>query len=74
MSGLRSALGSAAIAVLGLGFGLWFAMVPAEHRRKDLKTLPGSHTVKTEALMVQMLKDAAESKDNLARDLKGPFK
>ncbi|XP_043967597.1 ubiquinol-cytochrome-c reductase complex assembly factor 3 [Gambusia affinis] len=81
MSGMRTILTStAAIASMGLGYGLWFVISPGEQRRKEmLKNLPESNPVRMEetrqrnAMLMQVLKDAAETSDNLARGL-GPGK
>ncbi|XP_032433970.1 ubiquinol-cytochrome-c reductase complex assembly factor 3 [Xiphophorus hellerii] len=81
MSAMRTTLTStAAIASMGLGYGLWSVISPGEQRRKEmLKNLPESNPVRMEetrqrnAMLMQVLKDAAETSDNLARGL-GPEK
>ncbi|XP_014880687.1 ubiquinol-cytochrome-c reductase complex assembly factor 3 [Poecilia latipinna] len=81
MSGMRTILTStAAIAFMGLGYGMWSVISPGEQRRKEmLKNLPESNPVRMEetrqrnAMLMQVLKDAAETSDNLARGL-GPGK
>ncbi|XP_026199827.1 ubiquinol-cytochrome-c reductase complex assembly factor 3 [Anabas testudineus] len=82
MSRLRTVVSSTAIvAVLAFGFGSWFVMTPREEERKVLvKNMPESNPAKMEemrkrnALMMQVLKEAAQSKDNIARDMGGPVK
>ncbi|XP_070760939.1 ubiquinol-cytochrome-c reductase complex assembly factor 3 [Enoplosus armatus] len=82
MSSLRTILNSTAmVAVLGIGYGMWSIMAPGEERRKELiKNLPESNPVRMEetrkrnALVMQALKEAAETNDNIARGLGGPAK
>ncbi|XP_054880808.1 ubiquinol-cytochrome-c reductase complex assembly factor 3 [Poeciliopsis prolifica] len=81
MSGMRTILiSTAAIASMGLGYGMWSVISPGEERRKEmLKNFPESNPVRMEetrqrnAMLLQVLKDAAETSDNLARGL-GPGK
>ncbi|KAM4745628.1 ubiquinol-cytochrome-c reductase complex assembly factor 3 [Anableps anableps] len=81
MSGMRTILTStAAIAAMGLGYGMWSVISPGEERRNEmLKNLPESNPVRMEetrqrnAMLMQVLKQAAETNDNLAREL-GPGK
>ncbi|XP_073321751.1 ubiquinol-cytochrome-c reductase complex assembly factor 3 [Pagrus major] len=71
---LRTLLSSSAlIAMLGLGYGMWALISPGEERRRELvKNLPESNPVrmdetrKRNALVMQALKDAAETNDNIA--------
>ncbi|KPP58130.1 UPF0723 protein C11orf83-like [Scleropages formosus] len=75
MSGMRTLLTSgAAVAIVGLGFGMWSAMSPGDEQRQEmLKNLPESNPVRMEetrqrnALVLQVLKEAAETNDNVAR-------
>ncbi|AWP06617.1 Activated RNA polymerase II transcriptional coactivator p15 isoform 2 [Scophthalmus maximus] len=75
MSSLRSILSSGAVvAMVGVGFGMWTVIAPGEDRRKELlKNLPESNPMRMEetrrrnALVMQALKDAAETDDNIAR-------
>ncbi|XP_030648539.1 ubiquinol-cytochrome-c reductase complex assembly factor 3 [Chanos chanos] len=75
MSGLRTILTSSAIVgALGIGYGMWSVISPGEERKRELiKNLPESNPVRMEeskrrnALMLQVLKDAAETSDNIAR-------
>ncbi|XP_007577505.1 ubiquinol-cytochrome-c reductase complex assembly factor 3 [Poecilia formosa] len=81
MSGMRTILTStAAIAFMGFGYGMWSVISPGEQRREEmLKNLPESNPVRMEetrqrnAMLMQVLRDAAETSDNLARGL-GPGK
>ncbi|XP_038559866.1 ubiquinol-cytochrome-c reductase complex assembly factor 3 isoform X2 [Micropterus salmoides] len=82
MSGLRTVLSSAAVAaLLGIGYGMWCAIASGEDRRRELiKNLPESNPVRMEetrkrnALVMQALKEAAETNDNIARGFGGPAK
>ncbi|XP_007242471.1 ubiquinol-cytochrome-c reductase complex assembly factor 3 [Astyanax mexicanus] len=75
MSAMRTILTSiAAIAAVCSGLGMWKAVAPGEERKKEiLKQLPESNPARMEesrnrnALMMQVLKDAADTNDNLAR-------
>ncbi|XP_061752855.1 ubiquinol-cytochrome-c reductase complex assembly factor 3 [Nerophis ophidion] len=77
MSAMRTVLFSTGlVSVLGLGYGMWSIITPGEERRKELmKYLPESNpgrmdeTRKRNALVMQALKDAAETDENLARGL-----
>ncbi|XP_061092820.1 ubiquinol-cytochrome-c reductase complex assembly factor 3 [Conger conger] len=57
---------------VGIGYGMWSIISPGEERRKELlKNLPESNPVRMEetrrrnALMLQVLKEAAETNDNV---------
>ncbi|XP_003974804.2 ubiquinol-cytochrome-c reductase complex assembly factor 3 [Takifugu rubripes] len=75
MSSLRtfvSALGLVGFG--GFGYWMWSLIVPGEYRRKELlKNLPEScpstmeERRKQNALVMQVLKDAAETNENLSR-------
>ncbi|XP_057686873.1 ubiquinol-cytochrome-c reductase complex assembly factor 3 [Corythoichthys intestinalis] len=75
MSGMRTILSSTALVVMvGVGYGMWSLIVPGEERRKEmLKNLPESNPVRMEetrkrnALLLQTLKEAAETNENIAR-------
>ncbi|TDH12381.1 hypothetical protein EPR50_G00045910 [Perca flavescens] len=75
MSGMRTFLSvSGMVAVVGLGFGMWSIMSPGEEQRRELiKNLPESNpkrmeeTRKRNALVMQALKEAAETDENIAR-------
>ncbi|XP_055064383.2 ubiquinol-cytochrome-c reductase complex assembly factor 3 [Misgurnus anguillicaudatus] len=75
MSGMRTILTSLAIGgIVGIGFGMWAIVVPGEDKKRELfKSLPESNparmdeTRKRNALMLQVIKDAAETQDNIAR-------
>ncbi|XP_076587166.1 ubiquinol-cytochrome-c reductase complex assembly factor 3 [Chaetodon auriga] len=79
MSGLRTFLSSSMlVGLLGVGYGMWSLIVPGEERRKEIiKNLPESNPVRMEetrkrnALVMQALKEAAETNENIARGL-GP--
>ncbi|XP_074526856.1 ubiquinol-cytochrome-c reductase complex assembly factor 3 [Halichoeres trimaculatus] len=78
MSGLRTILTSSAIlATLGLGYGMWSMIAPGEERRRELiKNLPEANPLRMEetrkrnALVMQALKEAAETDENIARGLR----
>uniref|UniRef100_UPI0037E9B1CD ubiquinol-cytochrome-c reductase complex assembly factor 3 n=1 Tax=Semicossyphus pulcher TaxID=241346 RepID=UPI0037E9B1CD len=78
MSALRSILASSAlVAFVGLGYGMWSMIAPGEERRRELvKNLPESNPMRMEetrkrnALVMQALKEAAETDDNIARGLR----
>ncbi|XP_044051588.1 ubiquinol-cytochrome-c reductase complex assembly factor 3 [Siniperca chuatsi] len=82
MSGLRTILSSTAmVAMLGVGYGMWCVIAPGEDRRRELiKNLPESNPMRMEetrkrnALVMQALKEAAETNDNIARGLGGSAK
>ncbi|XP_036404909.1 ubiquinol-cytochrome-c reductase complex assembly factor 3-like [Megalops cyprinoides] len=73
MSGMRTVLASGAvIGVVGIGYGMWSIISPGEERRKELlKNLPEANPVRMEetrrrnALMLQVIKEAAETNDNV---------
>lgn len=75
MSGLRTVLGSSAlVGVIGIGYGMWSIIAPGDERKRELvKNLPEANPVRMEetrrknALMMQVLKDASETTDNVAR-------
>uniref|UniRef100_A0A669CEH6 Ubiquinol-cytochrome-c reductase complex assembly factor 3 n=1 Tax=Oreochromis niloticus TaxID=8128 RepID=A0A669CEH6_ORENI len=81
MSGMRTMLTSAImVGALGVGYGMWSVISPGEERRREMiKNLPESNPLRMEetrqrnALVMQALKDAAETSENLARGL-GPSK
>ncbi|XP_076021255.1 ubiquinol-cytochrome-c reductase complex assembly factor 3 [Genypterus blacodes] len=82
MSSARTVLLTAgAAAYVALGYGLWAAIAPGEERQKEmLKDLPEANplrmaeTRKRNALVMQVLKEAAETNDNVARGFKGVSK
>ncbi|XP_036381620.1 ubiquinol-cytochrome-c reductase complex assembly factor 3-like [Megalops cyprinoides] len=75
MSGMRTMLTTGAlVGVIGVGYGMWAVISPGEERKREiLKNLPEANPVRMEetrrrnALMMQVLKEAAETKDNVAR-------
>ncbi|XP_054593760.1 ubiquinol-cytochrome-c reductase complex assembly factor 3 [Nothobranchius furzeri] len=79
MSGMRTVLTSTAVVTcVGIGFGMWSLMSPGEERKRELlKNLPESNPMRMEesmkktAMLMQVLKEAAETSENLAR---GPGK
>ncbi|XP_054630786.1 ubiquinol-cytochrome-c reductase complex assembly factor 3 [Dunckerocampus dactyliophorus] len=79
MSGMRTVLASSGlVGVLGLGYGMWSIIAPGEERRRAIiKNLPESNPVRMEetrrrnALVMQSLKEAAETNENIARGLQG---
>ncbi|XP_070690284.1 ubiquinol-cytochrome-c reductase complex assembly factor 3 isoform X2 [Pempheris klunzingeri] len=79
MSGLRTVLGSAGlVAALGVGYGWWCLVAPGEDKRRErVKGLPESNPMRMEesrkrnALVMQALKDASETPDNIARGVGG---
>ncbi|XP_026043715.1 ubiquinol-cytochrome-c reductase complex assembly factor 3 isoform X1 [Astatotilapia calliptera] len=88
MSGMRTMLTSAImVGALGVGYGMWSVISPGEERRREMikvfppahQNLPESNPLRMEetrqrnALVMQALKDAAETSENLARGL-GPSK
>ncbi|XP_015195205.1 ubiquinol-cytochrome-c reductase complex assembly factor 3 [Lepisosteus oculatus] len=59
---------------MGTAVGLWMVTAPGENRRREiLKNLPESNPVRLQetrrrnALELQVLKEAAETNDNVAR-------
>ncbi|KAG7484771.1 hypothetical protein MATL_G00053520 [Megalops atlanticus] len=81
MSGMRTMLTTGALAgVICVGYGMWAVISPGEDRKREiLKNLPEANPVRMEetrrrnALLMQVLKEAAETKDNIARGF-GPSK
>ncbi|KAI7793214.1 ubiquinol-cytochrome-c reductase complex assembly factor 3 [Triplophysa rosa] len=79
MSGMRTILTSLAlVGSFGAGYGMWAIIVPGEEKKRELlKNLPESNPARMEesrrrnALMLQVLKDAAETQDNIARGYGG---
>ncbi|XP_068422464.1 ubiquinol-cytochrome-c reductase complex assembly factor 3 [Clinocottus analis] len=75
MSSMRTLLGAGALtATMGLGYGMWAIISPGEERRKELlKNLPESNPLRMDetrrrnALVMQALKEAAETNENVAR-------
>ncbi|CAL8335129.1 unnamed protein product [Gadus morhua 'NCC'] len=77
MSALRKVVSYAWCALaVGGGLGLWYIVVPSEERKKEMvKNLPEANPLRAEetrrrnALMMQVLKEAAETDANLARGI-----
>ncbi|XP_051764422.1 ubiquinol-cytochrome-c reductase complex assembly factor 3 [Ctenopharyngodon idella] len=75
MSSMRTMLTSIGlVGVVCVGYGMWAIISPGEERKREmLKNLPEANPVRMEesrkrnALMMQVLKDAAETNDNIAR-------
>ncbi|XP_049572553.1 ubiquinol-cytochrome-c reductase complex assembly factor 3 [Syngnathus scovelli] len=82
MSAMRTVLSmTGMVALLGVGYGTWALIVPGEERRKEIiKNLPESNPVRMEetrkrnALLMQKLKEAAETNENVARGMGGSAK
>lgn len=82
MSSMRTMLTAASLfGVTAVGYGMWSIISPGEEKRRELiKNLPESNAVRMEevrrrnALVMQALKDAAETDSNIARELGPPFK
>ncbi|KAM8866580.1 ubiquinol-cytochrome-c reductase complex assembly factor 3 [Synchiropus splendidus] len=82
MSSMRTLLtASSLFGVTAVGYGMWSVISPGEEKRRELiKNLPESNALRMEevrrrnALVMQALKDAAETNDNVARQLGPPFK
>ncbi|XP_035513844.1 ubiquinol-cytochrome-c reductase complex assembly factor 3 [Morone saxatilis] len=80
MSALRTLLSSSAlIAVMGLSYGMWSIIVPGEERRREIvRNLPESNPVRMEetrkrnALVMEALKEAAETNENITRRFGAP--
>ncbi|XP_077418596.1 ubiquinol-cytochrome-c reductase complex assembly factor 3 [Vanacampus margaritifer] len=79
MSGMRTILNMTAL--LGLGYGMWALIPPGEEKQREIiKNLPESNPIRMEetrkrnALVMQKLKEAAESSENVARGLGGSEK
>ncbi|XP_060893466.1 ubiquinol-cytochrome-c reductase complex assembly factor 3 [Labrus mixtus] len=78
MSSVRTIISSSAmVACMALGYGMWTMISPGEERRKELiKNLPEANPMRMEetrkrnALVMQALKEAAETDDNIARGLR----
>ncbi|KAK5870532.1 hypothetical protein PBY51_003473 [Eleginops maclovinus] len=76
---IRTLLASSGmIAAIGLGYGMWAMISPGEERRREMiKNLPEynqqtmDETRKRTALVMQTLKEAAESNENLSRGVGG---
>uniref|UniRef100_A0A3Q0SBV6 Ubiquinol-cytochrome-c reductase complex assembly factor 3 n=1 Tax=Amphilophus citrinellus TaxID=61819 RepID=A0A3Q0SBV6_AMPCI len=81
MSGMRTMLSFAVlVGGLGVGYGMWSVISPGEERRREkIKNLPESNPLRMEetrrrnTLVMQALKEAAETSDNIAKEL-GPSK
>ncbi|XP_073685689.1 ubiquinol-cytochrome-c reductase complex assembly factor 3 [Garra rufa] len=79
MSSMRTILASIGVfGLVGMGYGMWAVISPGEERRMEiLKNLPEANparmeeTRKRNALIIQVLKDAAETNDNIARGYGG---
>ncbi|CAL8248957.1 unnamed protein product [Merluccius merluccius] len=79
MAGLRAALCAAScVLMMGSGCLLWSLLAPGEDRRREiLKNLPEANPLRLEetrkrtALMMQVLKEAAETDANVARGFSG---
>ncbi|KAG8011618.1 Ubiquinol-cytochrome-c reductase complex assembly factor 3 [Nibea albiflora] len=77
MSGLRTILSTSAVIVcVGAGCGLWALVVPGEEKKREFhKNLPESNPVRMEetrkrnALVMQAIKEAAETNENVARGI-----
>ncbi|ROL54346.1 Ubiquinol-cytochrome-c reductase complex assembly factor 3 [Anabarilius grahami] len=77
MSSMRTMLTSIGlVGVVCVGYGMWAIISPGEERKREmLKNLPEANPVRMEesrkrnALMLQVLKDAAETNDNIARGI-----
>ncbi|XP_033828909.1 ubiquinol-cytochrome-c reductase complex assembly factor 3 [Periophthalmus magnuspinnatus] len=75
MSALRTMLASASmIGVLAVGYGMWSIISPEESRRRDLlRDLPEADPHRMDesrrrtALVMQVLKEASETNENIAR-------
>ncbi|KAJ8338008.1 hypothetical protein SKAU_G00369740 [Synaphobranchus kaupii] len=73
MSSMKTFLSAVAMSgAIGIGYGMWSIISPGEERRKELlKNLPESNpgrmeeTRRRNALMLQVLKEAAETDDNI---------
>ncbi|XP_077376836.1 ubiquinol-cytochrome-c reductase complex assembly factor 3 [Festucalex cinctus] len=79
MSAIRTILNMTALT--GLGYGLWALIPPGEEKRREIiKNLPESNPIRMEetrkrnALVMQKLKEAAETSENIARGLGGSAK
>ncbi|XP_034396791.1 ubiquinol-cytochrome-c reductase complex assembly factor 3 [Cyclopterus lumpus] len=78
MSAVRTLCATAVIAVVGLGCGLWMVITAGEERL--IKNLPESNPVRMEeakkrmALVMQAMKEAAATDDNIAKGYGGSEK
>ncbi|XP_010868926.1 ubiquinol-cytochrome-c reductase complex assembly factor 3 [Esox lucius] len=74
MSGLRTVLASlGCVGFLSAGYGMWSMITPGEERKREmLKNLPEANPLRMEesrkrnALVMQALKEAAETDENIA--------
>ncbi|KAK7120560.1 hypothetical protein R3I94_020531 [Phoxinus phoxinus] len=79
MSAMRTMLASIGlVGIVGLGYGMWAMISPGEERKREmLKNLPEANPIRMEesrkrnALMLQVLKEAAETNENIARGIGG---
>ncbi|KAK7918579.1 hypothetical protein WMY93_009863 [Mugilogobius chulae] len=75
MSALKTILASSAmVVVVGVGYGMWSIISPAETRKRDmLRDLPENDPHRMDesrrrtALVMQVLKEASETNENIAR-------
>ncbi|KAG9351994.1 hypothetical protein AGOR_G00029020 [Albula goreensis] len=75
MSAVKNMIGLwTLIGVAGIGYGMWNIISPSDERKREiLKDLPEANPLRMEesrqrnALMMQVLKEAAETNDNVAR-------
>uniref|UniRef100_A0A3Q3WGS4 Ubiquinol-cytochrome-c reductase complex assembly factor 3 n=1 Tax=Mola mola TaxID=94237 RepID=A0A3Q3WGS4_MOLML len=82
MSSMRTIISSASLAAVAVvGYGMWSLIAPGEDRRRELiKNLPESNPVRMEetrkrnALVMQVIKEAAETNENVARGAWQPSK
>ncbi|XP_067113583.1 ubiquinol-cytochrome-c reductase complex assembly factor 3 [Osmerus mordax] len=72
---------TALLGLVGMGYAMWAVVAPGEDRKNQLlKNLPESNPVRMEesrrrnALIMQVLKEAAETPDNIARGAGGAHK
>ncbi|XP_076130142.1 ubiquinol-cytochrome-c reductase complex assembly factor 3 [Alosa pseudoharengus] len=80
MSSMRTILTSTAlVGALGIGYAMWSVISPSEERKREiLKHLPEANPVRMDetrrrnALMMQVLKEASENPDNIARGFSPP--
>ncbi|XP_056103557.1 ubiquinol-cytochrome-c reductase complex assembly factor 3 [Rhinichthys klamathensis goyatoka] len=77
MSAMRTMLVSIGlVGIVGVGYGMWAIISPGEERKREmLKNLPEANPLRMEesrkrnALMLQVLKEAAETNENIARGI-----
>ncbi|XP_063058895.1 ubiquinol-cytochrome-c reductase complex assembly factor 3 [Engraulis encrasicolus] len=82
MSSMRTILTSTAlVGAVGIGYGMWSIISPSEERKREiLKNLPESNPLRMDetrrrnAMMMQVLKEASETTDNIARGFGGSSK